>query len=97
MNVAGADRRPALRGSHEGPACILVVSLVLTSSSPPAARDAIADAARDAPPGEARGVAPGEAPAAGAPAQPTNPKIQSHPAIKAPNGEPSKTPSPGGN
>ena len=42
-------------------------------------------------------ISPGEAPAAGAPAQPTNPKIQSHPAIKAPNGEPSKTPSPGGN
>jgi len=42
-------------------------------------------------------INPGEAPAAGAPAQPTNPKLQSHPAVKAPSGDPSKTPATGGN
>ena len=41
-------------------------------------------------------ISPGEAPAAGAPAQPTNPAIQSHPAIKAPTGDAAKT-APGGN
>ena len=42
-------------------------------------------------------ISPGEAPAAGAPAQPTNPKIQTHPAVKAPNGDPARTPPVGGN
>jgi mono/diheme cytochrome c family protein len=42
-------------------------------------------------------ITPGEAPAAGAPAQPTNPAIQSHPGVKAPTGDAVKTPAPGGN
>jgi mono/diheme cytochrome c family protein len=42
-------------------------------------------------------IQPGEAPAAGAPAQPTNPAIQTHPAVKAPTGDAVKTPAPGGN
>jgi mono/diheme cytochrome c family protein len=42
-------------------------------------------------------ISPGEAPAAGAPAQPTNPKIQSHPAVKAPAGDAPEPPAPSGN
>jgi mono/diheme cytochrome c family protein len=41
-------------------------------------------------------IRPGEAPAAGAPAQPTNPKIQSHPAVKAPEGDAVKPATPSG-
>ncbi|AXC10994.1 Molybdenum transport protein, putative [Acidisarcina polymorpha] len=44
-----------------------------------------------------RAISPGEAPAAGAPAQPTNPAIQTRPAIKAPSGDASKLPAPSGN
>ncbi len=44
-----------------------------------------------------KAISPGEAPAAGAPAEPTNPKIQSHPAIGPLSGDNSKAPSPGGN
>ncbi len=42
-------------------------------------------------------IQPGEAPAAGAPAQPSNPKIQSHPAVKAPASDAVKAPAPSGN
>ncbi len=44
-----------------------------------------------------KALSPGQAPAVGPSAQPTNPKIQSHPAVKAPSGEPAKTPPSGGN
>jgi len=44
-----------------------------------------------------KAISPGEAPAAGAPAQPTNPAVQTHPAVKAPTGDAVKTPAPGGN
>jgi mono/diheme cytochrome c family protein len=40
---------------------------------------------------------PGEAPAASAPAQPTNPKIQTHAPVKTPTGDAGKTPAPSGN
>jgi len=42
-------------------------------------------------------ISPGEAPAASAPAPPTNPKIQTHPAVKAPAGDAVNTPAPRGN
>ena len=42
-------------------------------------------------------IQPGEAPAAGAPAQPTNPKIQTHAPIRSPNGDAAKSPAPSGN
>jgi mono/diheme cytochrome c family protein len=42
-------------------------------------------------------IAPGETPAAGAPAQPTNPAIQNHPPVKPPTGDATKTSNPGGN
>ena len=42
-------------------------------------------------------ISPGEAPAASAPAQPTNPKIQTHPVVTAPTGDATKPPATGGN
>jgi mono/diheme cytochrome c family protein len=44
-----------------------------------------------------KALSPGEAPAGGAPAQPTNPKIQTHPPVTQPGGDASKTPAPSGN
>ncbi len=42
-------------------------------------------------------IQPGEAPAAGAPAQPTNPKIQNHLPVRTPTENPGKTLAPSGN
>jgi mono/diheme cytochrome c family protein len=42
-------------------------------------------------------IRPGEAPAAGAPAQPANPKIQTHPPASNPAGDAGKAPATGGN
>jgi mono/diheme cytochrome c family protein len=39
-------------------------------------------------------ISPGESPAALAPAQPSNPAVQTHPAVKGPTGDTSRTPAP---